>query len=229
MSCPLQRRTTPSGVALLLALLTVIISVDAATELSVTVYDGPTDCEDDARVKPWDFVEMHYVGSIDESTEAGTKGKDIGSSHDRGLSFTSFQVGAGSVIEGWEEGIVGLCKGAKANMVIPPSMAYGDEGAGDIIPAGATLHFDVEVVDILIEDRPPLPVLFAHMDEDQDGFVGQEEIQAFFKNMVGYFDDKDGDGKISWEEFSGMKGTTEPPPSRRGRRNSNEKSNGDEL
>ena len=77
------------------------------------------------------------------------------------------------------------------------------------------LHFDVEVVDIRIEDRPPLSVFFANMDEDQNGFVDQEEIQAFFKQMVGYFDDKDGDGMISWEEFSGRKGTTEPPPSRR--------------
>ena len=53
------------------------------------------------------------------------------------------------------------------------------------------------------------------MDVDQDGFVDQDEIQGFFKQMVGYFDDKDGDGNISWEEFSGQKGTKEAPPSRR--------------
>merc|ERR1712029_239780 len=91
----------------------------------------------------------------------------------------------------------------------------GDQGVGELIPPGATIHFDVEVVDILIENRPPLPLFFANMDADQDGFVNQDEIQAFFKQMLGYLYDKDGDGNISWEEFSGLKGTKEPPPSRR--------------
>ena len=53
-----------------------------------------------------------------------------------------------TVIKGWDEGIVGLCKGAKAILVIPPEMGYGASGAGADIPGGATLNFDVEVVDI---------------------------------------------------------------------------------
>ena len=52
------------------------------------------------------------------------------------------------MIRGWDEGIVGLCKGAKAILVVPPDMGYGDRGAGSAIPGGATLNFDVEVVDI---------------------------------------------------------------------------------
>ena len=52
------------------------------------------------------------------------------------------------MIQGWDVGLIGLCKGAKAILIIPPELGYGDRGAGGAIPGGATLRFDVEVVDI---------------------------------------------------------------------------------
>ena len=106
--------------------------------LSVNVYDGPTDCAETDRVLPWDYIEMHYVGTIDGSSASGTPGKKIDSSRDRGMTF-DFQISGGNVIDGWDLGIVGLCKGAKATLVIPPSLAYGDNSIEDIIPAGATV------------------------------------------------------------------------------------------
>ena len=84
----------------------------AATELSVTVYDGPKECDDDNKVKSGDFLSMHYTGTIDESSETGEKGLKFDSSRDRSGTF-DFKIGQGMVIKGWDEGLIGLCKGAK--------------------------------------------------------------------------------------------------------------------
>lgn len=186
-----------------------------AAELSVKVYEGPTECEESDKVKSGDYLEMHYTGTIDESSETGEKGKKFDSSRDRGQTF-DVQIGIGRVIKGWDDGIVGLCKGAKAVLVIPPEMGYGETGAGNDIPGGATLNFDVEVVDIK-DGPPPGPNYFAMIDENDDGFLDKDEITAYFQQMgrevpdeLWEAEDKDKDGKISWEEFSGPKGT-EPP------------------
>ena len=67
---------------------------------------------------------MHYTGSIDESSATGDKGSKFDSSRDRGSTF-DFRLGGGQVIRGWDEGLIGLCKGAKATLIIPPEMGYG--------------------------------------------------------------------------------------------------------
>ena len=87
-----------------------------AADLKVDVYDGVKECSDDDKVKKGDYLSMHYTGTIDESSETGEKGKKFDSSRDRGATF-DFQIGMGSVIKGWDEGIIGLCKGAKATLV----------------------------------------------------------------------------------------------------------------
>merc|ERR1719220_1698849 len=97
------------------------------------------------------------------------------SSRDRGETF-EFVIGTGQVIEGWDKGLVGLCKGAKATLVIPPEMGYGDQGAGGDIPGGATLNFDVEVVEIS-NDAPPQENLFAKLDVNEDNKLSEEEIR----------------------------------------------------
>jgi len=118
-----------------------------ADELKVTQYGGPTECEDSDRVKKGDQLGMHYTGTIDASSKTGEAGKQFDSSRDRGDVFET-QIGVGEVIDGWDKGLIGLCKGAKATLVIPPEMGYGDMGAGGDIPGGATLNFDVEVMSI---------------------------------------------------------------------------------
>ena len=119
---------------------------------------------------------------------------------------------------GWDKGLIGLCKGAKAVLVIPPEMGYGDRGAGETIPGGATLNFDVEVVDVSSE-APPQPNLFAEIDADSNGKITKEEVLAFFKEKHGQDEmpeglweneDKNGDGFIDWEEFGGPKGDSPP-------------------
>jgi len=196
----------------ILAVLALATSALAATELSVTVTDGPTECADEEKVAAGMNLSMHYTGSIDESSETGEKGKVFDSSVGRGQTF-DFEIGQGRVIKGWDEGLVGLCKGAKATLVIPPEMGYGESGAGADIPGGATLKFEVEVVDIS-DDAPPQPNFFAQIDTDGSGDLTKEEVEAYFKDVVGRDipeglwegEDKDGDGIISWEEFSGPKG-----------------------
>mmetsp|Transcript_40270 Transcript_40270/g.80723 ORF Transcript_40270/g.80723 Transcript_40270/m.80723 type:complete len:205 (-) Transcript_40270:378-992(-) len=196
-------------------LLLVGLVLVAAEELKVTQYDGPTECGDEDKVKVGDQLGMHYTGTIDESSKTGIKGKQFDSS--RGRDVFDTQIGVGQVIKGWDEGIVGLCKGAKAILIIPPEMGYGVQGAGGDIPGGATLRFDVEVVSINRGGREPN--LFESLDVDKDGMLSPEEVLAHFQKHdpnaelpegLMESEDKDKDGIISWSEFSGPKGTSPP-------------------
>ena len=83
-------------------------------------------------------VEVHYTGWL----ENGTK---FDSSLDRQEPFT-FRLGAGEVIEGWDQGVAGMKVGGKRKLTIPPDLGYGDQGAGGVIPPGATLIFEVELL-----------------------------------------------------------------------------------
>lgn len=90
---------------------------------------------------------VHYTGWLFEAGAADSKGRKFDSSLDRNEPF-KFQVGAGEVISGWDQGVAGMKKGGKRRLVIPPSLGYGDAGAGGVIPGGATLVFDVELLGI---------------------------------------------------------------------------------
>ena len=87
-------------------------------------------------------VNVHYTGWLDQ---AGAKGKKFDSSRDRGDPF-SFTLGAGQVIKGWDEGVATMKVGGKRTLVIPAALGYGARGAGGVIPPGATLIFDVELL-----------------------------------------------------------------------------------
>jgi len=181
----------------------------------------PESCEKQA--SNGQMLTMHYTGTLEDGTK-------FDSSLDRNEPF-KFQIGVGQVIKGWEEGVLGMCVGEKRKLIVPPEMGYGDQGAGDIIPGGATLHFDIELLET--EDGPTPVNVFKQIDGDADNNLSREELSAYLKQQVESMqaaggehaqqaeemlkdqdklieeifshEDKDKDGYISHAEFSGPK------------------------
>ena len=90
---------------------------------------------------------VQYTGWLYEASAPDKKGKQFDSSLRSGEPFR-FAVGAGQVIKGWDQGVVGMKIGGRRRLTIPADLAYGENGAGGVIPPGATLVFDVELVGI---------------------------------------------------------------------------------
>ncbi|XP_041374470.1 FK506-binding protein 2-like isoform X2 [Gigantopelta aegis] len=173
----------------------------------------------DRQVKKLDKLKMHYTGTLEKD------GSKFDSSLDRNEAF-EFQIGVGHVIKGWDEGLIGMCIGEKRKLTIPPDMGYGDQGAGEKIPPGATLVFEVELLSI--EDGDPPKNIFKEIDVDGDNRLSKDEVVQFLQeqmkgeepqdgpegNMesnekmaseIFEHEDKDKDGFISHDEFSGPK------------------------
>jgi FKBP-type peptidyl-prolyl cis-trans isomerase FkpA len=91
-----------------------------------------------------DIVRVHYTGWLYID---GTRGKMFDSSE--GREPIRFTIGSGEVIPGWEEGIEGMREGGERELLIPPVLAYGDQGAGAVIPPNATLIFTVRLIKIV--------------------------------------------------------------------------------
>ncbi len=86
-----------------------------------------------------DVVTVNYIGTL-------TNGTKFDSSYDRGQPYT-FQIGAGQVIAGWDQGVPGMKVGGKRRLTIPPSLAYGNQANGSI-PPNSTLVFEIDLVSI---------------------------------------------------------------------------------
>ena len=91
-------------------------------------------------------VVVHYTGWLYEPKAPKGRGKQFDSSVG-GDPFT-FPLGMGGVIKGWDQGVAGMKVGGKRTLIIPSELGYGQRGAGGVIPPGATLLFDVELIDV---------------------------------------------------------------------------------
>ncbi|MEY4009865.1 MAG: FKBP-type peptidyl-prolyl cis-trans isomerase [Ilumatobacteraceae bacterium] len=100
----------------------------------ITVGDGKT-------AQSGNIVEVHYVGV------AWSTNRQFDASWDRGETF-DFRLGAGQVIQGWDEGVAGMQVGGRRRLTIPPHMGYGDRGAGGVIKGGETLVFVVDLLNV---------------------------------------------------------------------------------
>jgi len=224
---PVEKTQTDTKMKFLLLLVLATSAVlggevkETESGLKVEYLTKPEDCEKVAR--NGDMLSMHYVGTLED-------GKKFDSSYDRSEPF-KFQIGVGQVIKGWEEGVLGMCVGEKRKLIVPPALGYGDQGAGDIIPGGATLYFEVELIST--EDGPTPVNVFKQIDTDADSALSRDEIASYLKQQVETMqaaggeqgeearkmmedqdklveeifahEDKDKDGLISHEEFSGPK------------------------
>ena len=90
-------------------------------------------------------VLVHYTGWVYDKQAKDHHGKKFDSSYDAGYPFT-FRLGAGVVIKGWDEGVLGMRVGGVRTLLIPAALGYGAKGAGDDIPPNAALVFDVELI-----------------------------------------------------------------------------------
>ena len=108
-------------------------------KLRIGVMQRPDDCP--RKSKRGDSLSMHYNGYLYSNCET------FDSSIDRGTPF-QFVLGQGMVIKGWDQGLNGMCVGEKRKLTIPSDLGYGSRGAGNVIPGGATLVFEVELLDI---------------------------------------------------------------------------------
>ena len=93
--------------------------------------------------KDGSLVKVHYKGTF-------LDGKEFDSSHSRNQPF-EFRLGTKQVIEGWDIGVRGMKVGGKRVLVVPPHMAYGDKGAGGVIPPNTPLKFEVELLEVVKE------------------------------------------------------------------------------
>jgi len=191
-----------------------------AADVKVNFLQRPDDCSE--FVKKGDHVEVRYKGSV---VSTGFKFDD---NYDEKQAFI-FRLGTGEVLAGWDQGLLQppMCLHEKRGLTVPPELAYGGKdkkGKYGKIPGNEELYFEIEMINILFEYSEH-KAAFDSMDTDNNGWLDVSEIsvsvsggrtpeelmqnKAKMKQVLGKVkkimsaEDRNGDGKIFWEEFSG--------------------------
>lgn len=115
-------------------------SVDKLTVIDQKIGTG-------AEAKAGMDVLVHYTGWLYDENAKDKHGAKFDSSRDHGAPF-NFTLGAGRVIDGWDQGVAGMKVGGKRTLLIPAELGYGARGAGGVIPPNATLLFEVELLGV---------------------------------------------------------------------------------
>ena len=164
-----------------------VVEVDDDTQLMDGEYiyrefvEGPEDCEMEEEVDDDMYVSIHYIGMIDNTSSTGVKGSVFHSTRVDNKTF-DYRVGHEQAIAAFDEGLVGICAGAKITLTVPSEAAYGRNGVLEKdgrqqIPGYATVRFEIEVVRVS-EDPPPPENLFARLDVDEDKHLSKDEVST---------------------------------------------------
>ncbi|GBE80647.1 hypothetical protein BKA93DRAFT_528807 [Sparassis latifolia] len=124
---------------LFLALVVLADTPEPPQDLVIQTTYKPEDCS--VQAQKGDALKVHYTGTL------FSNGNKFDSSHDRKQPL-AVTLGMGQVIRGWDEGLKGMCTNEKRTLTIPPNMAYGPRGFGNVIPPNSALVFDVELVSL---------------------------------------------------------------------------------
>lgn len=179
-------------------------------ELKIELVSRPSNCQ--RLSKKSDLLTIHYNGKL-----AATN-VEFDNSRNHPEPF-KFQLGAAAVIRGWEEGLQNMCVGEIRKLTVPPHMGYGDRVI-ERIPAKSTLLFEVELLNI--ENGEKIPNVFRLIDVNGDHLLSKDEVKTYIDteavrhgmqkdtNNIMLSDifkqeDKNHDGFISHDEFSGPK------------------------
>ncbi len=199
--------------------------LDVGRDVVVTIRSSyiPSVCE--RKVKKDSMLLMHYTARV-----AADEGADEGSSwiFDEVSDWTNsapIRLGSGEHPQAWSHALEGMCEGQRASLVVPPELGYtggssaasGGRARKSPPSSSSTLLFDVEIVSILTvapDGNPFPPNVFRILDLDKDQRLSLDEVEAHWSNINRarpsnvMADDADNDGYISWDEFTGPKGTS---------------------
>ncbi|XP_059412341.1 peptidyl-prolyl cis-trans isomerase FKBP9 [Carassius carassius] len=171
-------------------------------DVHIIDFHNPSDTVEITSVKPencsriaksGDFVKYHYNATLMDGTY-------IGSTHTFGKTY-DVVLGAGQVVIGMEQGLIGMCVGEKRKLVIPPHLGYGERGVDGEVPGSAVLVFDVELVDLevglpegymFVWNSEVSPNLFSEMDKNKDAQVDATEFSDYILQQV-----EEGKGRLA--------------------------------
>jgi len=137
----IRRNIAVAGIAILMMLAIFGCGQDKEVKMIKGIKIVDTVIGEGLEAEKYDILTVNYTGKLEDGTV-------FDSSTNPGREPFRFTVGVGQVIQGWDEGFIGMKVGGMRTLTIPPEMGYGVRGTGDVIPPNATLIFDIELLEV---------------------------------------------------------------------------------